>query len=144
MTIRKDILVALKAQIESAAPSLKTVNILNPKSNITDYSDYQLPAVQIIDTTNIFQMESRRSQTTWNLAVEICGRQTKDTTFTQLDLLDLQETVMNAIFSKQKLVTAMIGVYPIDGVTDLHLLEPNYISTLGIAIRFNEPIVGPC
>jgi len=121
---------------------IQTVRFDKVRLNLADYADYELPAVQIIDTTRVFTHEMSRSKSSWFLAIEMVMRTTENIgVVDQQALWDLEENVMRAIMEKPKLgLNFVIQVKLIDSVTDLHLQEPNYISTLGIEVVYYEPV----
>jgi len=111
------------------------------KLNIGDYLDFELPAVQIIDLSASIKHEMTRSQTSWFLTIEICMRSTVDGIVDQKDLWDFQEEVVRAIMVDPKLgLPFVVNATVVDEVTDLHLLEPNYIANIGLEIVYYEPI----
>ena len=131
----------------SYSQDLKTVVFDKVRLNIADYQDYQLPAVQVIDLSTIFKHEMSRSLTSWFVVLEICMRTTETIgTVDQKALWDLEEDVKRAVFQDPKLGLGANNDVPIvhallvDAQTDLHVLEPNYIATLGLEIKYYEPI----
>ena len=119
-----------------------TVAFDKVKVAISDYKDYELPAVQVIDLAKNFVHEHSRSKSSWFVAVEIILR-TTDTlgVVDQQSLWDLQEDVMRSIMAEPKLGLAfVIHTKLLDEVTDLHLQEPHYIATIGLEILYYEPI----
>jgi hypothetical protein len=133
-----------KAQIADALKtSIEAVTIANGYShdvgivsfdrirlNIADYQDFELPAVQIIDLSTIPNHEMSRSRTQWFLALELCMRTTEE-----LGIVDQQE-----LWDFEESVSYVTSATLIDGATDLHMLEPNYISTIGLQVEYYEPI----
>lgn len=121
---------------------VKTVAFDKVKLNIGDYDDWEIPAVQLIDLSKLFNHEMSRSRSSWFVAVEICLRSTQVIgEVDQQALWDLQEDVMRSIMATPKLgLTFVTHVKLIDEVTDLHLQEPNYTATIGLEILYYEPI----
>jgi len=149
MGYKSDISTKLVQAIETVTKAngysqdVQTVKFDKIKLNINDYKDYELPAVQIIDLSKLYNHEMSRSKSSWFLAVEICLRTTEDIgTVDQNALWDLQEDVVRAIMQDPKLgLDFMLHVKLVDSVTDLHLQEPNYVGTIGLEALFYEPIV---
>jgi hypothetical protein len=145
--LKADIADAIKARIalvtiaNGYSRDVKTVEFDKVKVNIQDYSDYQLPAVQIIDLSALYTHEMTRSKTSWALAVEICLRSTTSGTVNQKDLWNLQEDVVRSIMAVPNPgIPTVQHVRLLDAVTDLHMLEPNYIATIGLEVLYYEPI----
>ena len=119
-----------------------TVEFDKVKLNIQDYSDYELPAVQLVDLSKTYQHEMSRSKSTWFVAIEICMRTTEQIgEADQGALWTLQEDVMRSIMAQPQLgLSFVIHVRMIDEATDLHMIEPNYVGTIGLEILYYEPI----
>ena len=109
---------------------------------ISDYADYELPAVQVIDLSKGFEHQFSRSKSSWLVAVEIIMRSTETVgVVDQQALWDLQENVMREIMKDPKLgLDFVLHVKLLDEVTDLHLQSPNYIATIGLEILYYEPV----
>ena len=122
--------------------NVQTVAFDKVKLNISDYSDYQLPAVQVIDQSKLFEHQMSRSRSKWFVAVEICLRDTEAVgDVDQQSLWDLQEDVMRSIMKDPKLGLSFVQhVKLVDEITDLHLQTPNYIAIIGLEIMYYEPI----
>jgi len=139
---------ALKSRVEGVtiaggySHDIGVVSFDKVKINISDYQDFELPAVQIIDLSATVNHEMSRSRTQWFLAVEICMRTTEELgVVDQKELWDLEESVKRAIMEDPKLgLNYVTSVTLIDSVTDLHMLDPNYISTIGVQVEYYEPI----
>lgn len=119
-----------------------TANFDKVKINIADYDDWELPAVQVIDLTKTFQHEMSRSRSTWFVAIEVCLRTTEEIGVAEQGTLwTLQNDIMRSIMAKPQLdLDYLIHVRMIDEATDLHMLEPNYVGTIGLEIQYYEPI----
>lgn len=144
---KSQIAAALKAAIEGVtvangySRNVGVVRFDKVKLNISDYQDYELPAVQLIDLSANISHEMSRSKTSWFLTVEICMRSTVDGIVEQDDLWDFQEEVIRAIMVNPKLgLNFVVNCTIVDNVTDLHLNEPNYIGGIGLEIVYYEPI----
>jgi len=148
MGFKSDISKKLVAAIESVtvlngySQDIKLVQFDKIRLNITDYQDFELPAVQIIDMSKLFNHEMSRSKSSWFLAIELCMRTTEQIgVVDQLSLWDLEEDIMRAIMEDPKLsLNYVLHCKMVDSITDLHLQAPNYVSTLGIEIMYYEPV----
>lgn len=152
MGYKKQIADAIKTRIELVtiangySKDIKTVSYDTIRLNIQDYQDHELPAVQIIDINKLFTMSFSQSESSWFLALELCMRTTETIgVVKQGDLWDLMENVVRAIMEVPRLGLSFVRhVLPVDEITDLHLQEPNYIATIGLEIKFREPIIAEC
>lgn len=148
MGLRSQILEKVKLQIEDVTIAngytvdVKTVTFENIKVNIHEYQDWELPAVQIIDTAGLYKHEFSRSLTNWNFVTELCMRTTEVLgTVNQLSLLNFMEDVVRAVMAKPKLDLSFVQhVKLFDHQTDIHSIAPNYIAIIGWTAMFYEPI----
>lgn len=149
MGYKSQIADALKAAILTVTEAngytqtIRTVEFDKVRLNISDYQDYELPAVQIIDLSKLFNHEQSRSRSSWFLALEICLRTTETIgVVEQKTLWDLEEDIVRAVMKYPKLgLNFLQHVTLVDELTDLHLQAPNYTATIGLEIKFYEPIV---
>jgi len=130
---------------------LITVVFDKVRLNISDYKDSELPAVQVIDVNTIYQHSQGRAEVNWFVVLEICMRTTnKLGLIDQRSLWDLEEDVKRAVFADPKLglgpsnTVSIKHVKLVDAQTDLHLVAPNYIATIGLDIQYFEPLVSDC
>lgn len=137
--------IALVTKANGYSQDIKTIKFDKVRLNISDYQDFELPAVQIIDLSKLYNHEMSRSRSVWYLAVEVCLRTTEQIGIVdQKSLWNLTEDIVNAIMSKPKLdLSFVIHTKLVDELTDLHLQEPNYIGTIGLEINYYEPITRP-
>jgi len=121
---------------------VKTVAFDKVKVNISDYADFELPAVQLIDQSKKYNHEFSRSKSEWRIALELCMRTTSTLgVVDQQTLWDLEEDIVRAIMEVPNLgLNFLQHVTLTDEITDLHLQEPNYIAIIGLEILYYEPI----
>ena len=121
---------------------LRTITFDQIRLNISDYNDYEIPAIQIIDLSSNVNHEMTRSKTSWFLTLEICLRSTLTLgVINQEKLWDLQEDIIRAIMIDPRLgLNFVVSVKIIDSLTDLHFEQPNYIANIGLEIEYYEPI----
>ncbi len=148
MGFKRQIADALVARIELVTTAnlytqdVKVVAFDKVKLNIADYANHELPAVQLIDLSALYEHQMSRSKTSWQIAVEICMRTTTALgVVEQGTLWDLQEDVVRSIMKVPNLgLNYVQHVKLLDALTDLHVLEPNYIATVGLEVLYYEPI----
>lgn len=152
MGYKSQIAAALISKIENVTVAngysldVKTVKFDKVRLNIAEYTDNEIPAVQIIDLTRQFQHVRGKSDSRWILAVEMCLRSNNTIgVVDQNKLWDFEEDVMRAIMKDPTLgLPFMYHVKLLDSATDLHLQGAEYISTLGLEILYKEPVTGSC
>lgn len=145
---KREISNALVARIElvtkanNYSQDIQVVAFDKVKLNIADYENHELPAVQLIDLSALYEHQISQSKTSWQIAVEICMRTTEGLGIVdQGQLWDLQEDVVRSIMKVPNLgISYVLHVKLLDALTDLHVLEPNYIATVGLEVLYYEPI----
>lgn len=149
MGFKEEIADALEAAIATVTIAngysidIATVSSEVIKLNLSDYKDSELPAVQIIDGSQVFKHENTRSKSTWTMALELCLRSTLALgEVNQRTLWNFSEDVRRAVMKKPNLgLNYLQHVKLTAEVTDLHLQQPNYTAIISIEVLFYEPIV---
>lgn len=143
-SIRTDIASALATKI-STLTTIKTVNVDPIRLAASDFNEFELPVVQIIDTQETNIHEQVRARKSWNLGIEVIIGPTSLTVPRQTDLWDLMESIEQKIFEDPKLgISNVIHMSLIGSMTDLHLLTPLYIGKIDIQIDYYQPLVRSC
>lgn len=147
-SLRTQIGNALAAQILAAIPTLKYCKAgERPKITLGDFSEFELPAVQIIGGGDTNKHERSRGRKFWNLMVEIVIGPIAATDYlpTQSDLWDLMEVVEQAIMAIPQLgISKVIHVHLLGSEPDLVLLTPLFSGRIEIAVEYYQDLVGPC
>ena len=145
------ILVAMQEKLQELTWP-KVVEYEKIKLLSTDFREHELPAIQFYDNGRSFQHVQRRIEVEWNITVEILMKRTSSDAVDQGVLLDRSEEVERKIGSNLTLGldtnTAMIGnvvhVKYINAITDLHTVEPFFISLLNFSVNYFKPYSGAC
>lgn len=121
--------------------SFDTVKLLS-----SDFAEHELPAVQIIDLSEVVTHERNRALKDWNLAVEIVMGPTKEGAEpTQKLLWDLMELTENTLWAKPNLgIPGVVHMILNGTATDLHLLPGFYTGRLDMAVRYYQHLVSAC
>lgn len=124
---------------------IKTVNFDKVQVAIDDFRDYELPAVQLWDLKQINKHVRGYQEVSWNVALEIIMRQTTAGEVDQKALWDLRRRIELVLWDKPKLgLSFMIHLRYLNNGTDLHLLDPNYLSRMEFEVLFRRQLTGSC
>lgn len=143
---RTDICSALVG-ILSNITGIKTVNYETIKLLASDFAEYELPVVQLIDLSEESRHELGRSLKTWNLVLEIVIGPVSSSSYVpkQSDLWDLLELIERKIWEDPKLgLSYVVQSTLLGSSTDLHLLSPLYTARLDFQILYYQPLVSTC
>jgi phage portal protein BeeE len=111
----------------------------------SDFQDFELPAVQVIDLGEAVEHEQRRAKKFWQLAIEIIIGPEMTETPDQKDLWDLMEHTERTLFAEPNLnIPGVIHMQLVSTSTDLHFMKPFYVGRLEIAVQYYQPLVGTC
>lgn len=113
----------------------------------TDFSEYELPALQFIDLGDDNQHDRSRAKKTWNVTLEIVIGPIGSANYvpTQDDLWDLIEHTEQALFADPKLdIPEVIHMRLLGSSTDLHILKPLYTARIDLQIDYYQALVRPC
>lgn len=143
-SFRSTIAAAIEARL-ALIPELKYVNFDDVKLAATDFADYQIPAVQLIDLGDANSHEMRRVQKLWSIAIEVIVGPTTAETPEQTDLWDLMELVERTLFAVPNLgIPGVIHMHLVTTTTDLHFMKPFYVGRIEIAVQYYQPLVDEC
>lgn len=115
------------------------------KLQSSDFQEWELPAVQIIDLGEQNIHEVRQAKKQWTIALEIILGPLTASTPTQTDLWDLMETIENTLFTNPNLgVVGVIHMQLLGSSTDLHFMLPYYLGRIELLIEYRQPLLGAC
>lgn len=141
---RTDIAQALKTVV-SGITEIKNVSFDEIKLLASDFQDFELPTVQIIDMAEDNTHEMGRGLKAWAISLEIVIGPKPNYWPVQSDLWDLLEKIESALFADPKLGLAYVTQMTLLGsTTDLHILKPFYTARMDIQIGYYQVLVKPC
>lgn len=144
MSIRTQIAEALRLKIASL-PEIKSATFDRVRLQTSDFAEWEIPAVQLIDLQETVTHELRRAKKSWNVIVELIMGDTSEKQYSQNDLWDLMEVVERSIFEKPNLqIAGVVHMKLIGTDTDLHLLSPFYLGRIELNIEYYQPLIGDC
>lgn len=111
----------------------------------SDFQEWELPAVQVIDLGEINIHEVRQAKKQWTLALEVIIGPLTASTPVQTDLWDLMETIENTLFTNPNLgVPGVIHMQLLGSSTDLHFMLPYYLGRIELLVEYRQPLLGAC
>jgi hypothetical protein len=113
----------------------------------SDFADYEIPAVQLIDLSELTTHEQRRAKKDWNLIIEVIIGPTPevDGGVTQQELWDLMQLIEETVWAVPNFgLTEVIHAKLLATSTDLHLMQPFYLGRIEMSVMYYQPLVGAC
>jgi hypothetical protein len=144
MGIESSIADAIIAKVGTVT-QLKTVNFDKVLLATADFRDFELPAVQLWDVAQSMEHQRGRILVTWSLSLELVMKTTTAGSVVQKDLWELRRTIQRALWDQPNLgVPGVIHMVYTGNITDLHSIEPYYISRLDFDVQFYDDLTGSC
>jgi len=111
----------------------------------SDFKDFEIPAIQLIDVGMTSIHEMARAKKTWQITLELLMRGDQYNQVSQEDLWNLENEVLRKLWANPNLgIPGVIQMVFLGSTTDLHLLEPFYYSKLDFQVVFYEDLVRHC
>jgi hypothetical protein len=126
---------------------IKTINYERIKLLASEFAEFELPVVQLIDLSEDSQHEKGRALKTWNLTLELVIGPITSTSYvpSQADLWDLLEKIEQKLWHDPKLgLNYVIQALLLGSATDLHMLAPLYTARLDFQVLYYQPLVADC
>jgi hypothetical protein len=143
-SVRTKIATAITTRLATIA-EIKYVSFDEIKMLASDFQDFQLPAVQIIDLGDDNTHERNRAKKLWNITLELVMGSKTTGIVSQKDLWNLLQQMEEVLFADPRLgLTNVIHMVLLGSTTDLHILQPLYTARLDLQILYYQPLVSPC
>ena len=111
----------------------------------SDFQDYELPAVQILDLAELTFHEMRRAKKEWNIVLEVILGPTMEMTVSQQNLWDLMQEIERTIWAEPNLgISEVVHCRLMTSSTDLHIMKPFYLGRIELQVIYYQPLVGEC
>lgn len=124
---------------------IKYVSFDKIKVKISDFSDFEIPAVQLIDVNLESVHEGVRAKKTWQIELELVLKGNQYNEVNQETLWDLENELLRKLWEVPNLgIKGVIQMEYLGTLTDLHLIEPFYTATLRFQVVFYESLVRDC
>lgn len=141
---RTEIATALK-NVVSGITGITKVSFDEVKLLATDFQEFELPAIQIIDMAEDNVHEMGRGLKTWNISLEIVIGPKANYVPIQSDLWDILELLETNLFKDPKLGLQYVTQMTLLGTTtDLHILRPLYTARMDLQVSYYQILVRQC
>lgn len=144
-SVRSKIADAIMARL-ALVPDFKYRAFDFVKLQASDFQDFEIPAVQVIDLLEITTHEMARAKKEWNLVLEIIvgpdGVAATPSQQTLWDLMQLTETTLWAVPNLG--LQEVIHMKLLTTSTDLHLMHPFYLGRIELSVLYYQPLVRDC
>lgn len=143
-SVKEKISIAILARLDLVTElKYKAFDIIRLKSS--DFSDWELPAVQLIDLQETSQHAQRKARKSWNLVMEVIVGPTGTSLPSQPDLWNLMQTIEQTLWAEPQLgLIEVIQMTLLGSSTDLHLMAPFYLGRIELLVDYYQPLVGDC
>lgn len=143
-SVRSKIADALMARL-ALIPEVKYRSFDTVRLQASDFADYEIPAVQIIDLAELTTHEMKRAKKDWNLVIEVIVGPTMTEGVTQQGLWNLMQLVEQTIWAVPNFgLSEVIHAKLLTTSTDLHLMAPFYLGRIELSVMYYQPLVGEC
>lgn len=144
MSIESTIADALVAVLNTVT-EVKTVNFDKVLLASTDFRDHELPAVQLWDVGQFIEHKRGRILVTWSISLEIIMKPLTSGAVVQKDLWELRRTIQRALWANPNLlIPGVVHLVYTGNISDLHTVEPYYISRLDFDVQYYDDLTGSC
>ena len=143
-SMRTQIATALVSTL-TAVTGIKYVAYDKVRMLASDFQDWEIPAVQLIDLGDDNKHEQRRAHKTWNFILELVMGDKTSGLISQKDLWNMLEKIERALFATPNLgIAGVIHIKLLGSVTDLHMLAPFYTARIDLQVEYYQPLVDVC
>lgn len=144
MSIESNIADAIVAVL-SAMSQIKTVNFDKVILTTSDFRDHELPAVQLWDVAQTIEHQRGRILVNWALSLELIMKSLTGGSVIQKDLWELRRTIQRALWANPNLgIPGVVHLVYTGNITDLHSVEPYYISRMDFDVQYYDDLTGSC
>jgi hypothetical protein len=129
----------------STIPVIKYVAFDKVRLFTADFKDFEIPAIQLIDTNMTSVHEGLRAKKTWQITLELVMRGNEYNEVSQEDLWNLENEILRKLWAEPNLgIKGVIQMEFLGSTTDLHLVAPDYTLQLDFQVVFYEDLVRAC
>ena len=147
MSRKSEIMDAIVARLNTLVTSsdIAVVNFEVIKLVFSDFEDWELPAVQIIDQGEVVFHERGRVRKEWNIVLELVMKSSETKEIRQKDLFDLQNLIEITLWEFPNLkIPGVIDMKYEGSQTDLHMVTPFYYTRMELTVRYYDALVSAC
>ena len=150
-SLESSILAALQTILEEL-PWQKSVEYEKIKLLSVDFREHELPGIQFYDSGRQISHVQGRIEVDWNITIEILMKRTSTDIVDQGVLLDRTEEIERKIGENVTLrldtndasIGNVVHVKYLNAITDLHTVDPFFISLMNFSVNYFKPYTGEC
>jgi len=144
LSIESDITDAIVAVVTTVT-EVKTINFDKIILATSDFRDHELPAVQLWDVFQSVEHQRGRILVSWSLSLELIMKSLTTGSVVQKDLWELRRKIQLALWANPNLgIPGVVHMVYTGNITDLHTVEPYYISRLDFDVLYYDNLTGAC
>lgn len=144
MSIESDIADAIVAVVTTVT-EVKTINFDKIILATSDFRDHELPAVQLWDVFQSVEHQRGRILVSWSLSLELIMKSLTTGSVVQKDIWELRRKIQLALWANPNLgIPGVVHMVYTGNITDLHTVEPYYISRLDFDVLYYDNLTGSC
>jgi hypothetical protein len=144
LSIESDIADAIVAVVTTVT-EVKTINFDKIILATSDFRDHELPAVQLWDVFQSVEHQRGRILVSWSLSLELIMKSLTTGSVVQKDLWELRRKIQLALWANPNLgIPGVVHMVYTGNITDLHTVEPYYISRLDFDVLYYDNLTGAC
>ena len=145
MSIETDIVDKIVDIITNDVTGINYVSFDKIKLSTSDFEPHEMPAVQIWDNGQAPLHERGRIKVDWNLSLELIMRSEITGEVDQKGLFEKRREIQLALWNNPNLgIPGVIHLIYTGNITDLHLLQPNYIARIDFVVQYYDELVSTC
>jgi hypothetical protein len=129
----------------STLTSIKSVSFDRVRMLSSDFQDWEIPAIQIIDLGDDNEHAQRRALKRWNVTIELVMGSKSTGLIFQKDLWNLEQEIERKLWEVPNLaIPSVVHMHLLGSTTDLHTLAPYYTARIDLIIEYYQPLVDVC
>lgn len=145
MSIESDISDKIVSIIENDVTGINYVSFDKIKLATSDFEPHEMPAVQIWDNGQAPQHQRGRILVDWSLSLELIMRTEITGEVDQKGLFEKRREIQLALWNRPNLdIPGVTHLIYTGNITDLHLLQPNYIARIDFIVQYYDDLTGAC
>jgi len=146
MSRKAEILTGIVDRLAGLKPdTIKTINYQTIKLAFSDFQDWELPVIQLIDAGESVTHEMGRARKEWDIGLEIVLKSTEEGVVRQQDLFDLQNLVELELWQDPNLgIPGVIDMKYLGSQSDLAMVKPYFFVRIDFQVRYYDALLSKC
>jgi len=145
LSIESDIVDKIVSIVTNDVTGINYVSFDRIKLAISEFEPHEIPAVQIWDNGQAIKHERGRILVNWNLSLELIMRSEITGEVDQKGLFEKRREIQLALWDRPNLdIPGVVHLIYTGNISDLHLLQPNYIARIDFAVQYYDQLTSAC